>query len=425
MHHLEYLIAKERERQEQTLDLIASENYTSPAVLAATGSVLTNKYAEGYPGRRYYAGCSVVDEVEVYGQELGKKLFKADHVNLQPHAGASANFSVFLALLNPGDTILAMSLAAGGHLTHGHPVNFSGKLYNFVHYGVNRETERLDYDDIERLACEHKPKLLIAGASAYARLMDYERLAGIARSVGAYFMVDMAHIAGMVATGIIPSPVPHADVVTTTTHKTLRGPRGGMILCKQAIAALIDKAVMPGSQGGPLMHVIAAKAVALEEALMPDFTIYTKQILANAQRMAHTFAQLGYRLVAGGTDTHLMLVDLQKTPAGSITGKEVEVLLEACGIIVNRNAIPFDPLPPMTTSGIRVGTPAMTTRGMREQEAEQITQLIHEAIMNRSNDTVLKQVKDQVALLCASFPVYASHGQLDARTRLVNPPPVL
>ena len=406
------LIAQEELRQESSINLIASENYVSKGVMAATGSVLTNKYAEGYPGKRYYGGCGVIDEIEVETQRLGKKLFKAEHINVQPHAGASANFCVFLALLNPGDTVLAMSLAAGGHLTHGHKVNFSGKLYNFVHYGVDPKTEQLDYDLIEQLAQQHKPKLLIAGASAYPRLMDYERLAAIARSVGAYFMVDMAHIAGMVAAGLIPSPVPHADVVTSTTHKTLRGPRGGIIICKEKLAAAIDKAVMPGSQGGPLMHVIAAKGVGFEEALLPHFKEYQQQILINAQTMAQAFKGLGYRLVSGGTDTHLMLIDLQHTPAGALTGKDIEVVLEQCGIVVNRNAIPFDPLPPTVTSGIRLGTPAITTRGMQQHECLQIVDLIHNVIMRRDDQDFLAEIRAHVQGLCKQFPIYQSKDRL-------------
>ncbi|MBM3893563.1 serine hydroxymethyltransferase [Candidatus Dependentiae bacterium] len=406
MNHMFKLLHDELVRQESCISLIASENYTSSAILAATGSVLTNKYAEGYPGKRYYGGCGVVDKVELYAMELGRKLFKCDHINLQPHAGASANFAVFLALLKPGDTVLAMNLAAGGHLTHGHKVNFSGKLYHFVHYGVNQQTQQLDYDEIERLAKECQPKLLIAGASAYSRLMDYERLAAIAKSVGAYFMVDMAHIAGLVAADLIPSPVPHADVVTSTTHKTLRGPRGGMILSTAALAPLIDKAVMPGSQGGPLMHVVAAKGVAFEEALEPTFKLYSKQVIENAAHMAKAFNDLGYSLVAGGTDTHLLLIDLRKTPHGPLQGNEIEALLESCNIIVNRNAIPFDPLPPTVTSGIRLGTPAMTTRGMQLAQAEQLVQLIDSVIRNRTNPHALEGIRVEVAALCKQFPGY-------------------
>jgi glycine hydroxymethyltransferase len=417
MNHMFKLLHDELERQESCISLIASENYTSRNILAATGSVLTNKYAEGYPGKRYYGGCRVVDEVEVYAMELGRKLFKCDHINLQPHAGASANFSVFLALIKPGETVLAMNLAAGGHLTHGHKVNFSGKLYNFVHYGVNQDTQQLDYDQIESLAKECQPKLLIAGASAYSRLMDYKRLAAIAKSVGAYFMVDMAHIAGLVATDLIPSPVPYADVVTSTTHKTLRGPRGGMILCTASLAGLIDKAVMPGSQGGPLMHVVAAKGVAFEEALEPAFKVYSKQIIDNAAHMAKAFKALGYSLIAGGTDTHLMLIDLRQTPHGPLQGNEIEVLLESCNIIVNRNAIPFDPLPPTVTSGIRLGTPAMTTRGMQLAQADQLVQLIDTAIKNRANPSALEGIRADVATLCKQFPVYknSAHPELVER----------
>jgi len=406
MNRIFDLIAQEKIRQNECIDLIASENYASTAVMQATGSVLTNKYAEGYPGRRYYGGCGVVDDIETYTQALGKKLFGCQHINVQPHAGASANFAVFLALLNPGDTVLAMNLAAGGHLTHGHKVNFSGKLYRFVHYGVNSTTQQLDYDEIEALAKEHQPKLLIAGASAYPRLMDYPRLSGIAKSVGAYFMVDMAHLAGLVAAGCIPSPIPHADVVTSTTHKTLRGPRGGMIICTAALAAAIDKAVMPGSQGGPLMHAIAAKGVAFAEALEPSFAVYSKQIIANAAHMATAFKQRGYRLVADGTDTHLMLVDLRETPHGSLHGNDIEQLLESCNIVLNRNAIPFDPLPPTVTSGLRIGTPAITTRGMREQETLLIVNLIDAAIKNRSDAAQLAAIREQVTALCKQFPAY-------------------
>jgi glycine hydroxymethyltransferase len=415
MDRMFQLIGKELARQEACIDLIASENYTSTDVLAATGSVLTNKYAEGYPSKRYYGGCQVVDEVEEYAQELGKKLFGCDHINLQPHSGASANFSVFLALLNPGDTVLAMNLAAGGHLTHGHPVNFSGKLYRFIHYGVNKETEQLDYDEIEKLAIKHKPKLLIAGASAYSRLMDYHRLAAIAKSVGAYFMVDMAHIAGLVATKCIPSPVPHADIVTSTTHKTLRGPRGGMILCTSALAAQINKAVMPGSQGGPLMHVIAAKGIAFAEALQPAFSTYSKQIMLNATAMANTFTNLGYKLVTNGTDTHLMLINLQPTPHGALQGNNIEALLESCGIIVNRNAIPFDTLSPMITSGIRIGTPAITTRGMKEADSVAVVKLIDTVIKQRENPRELDNVRKQVAALCRQFPVYAKKQSIQPK----------
>jgi glycine hydroxymethyltransferase len=397
------LIRNEEERQESTINLIASENYASKAVLAASGSVLTNKYAEGYPGKRYYGGCEVVDEVEDYARDLGKKLFGAEHINVQPHSGASANFGVYLNLLNPGDTVVGMSLAAGGHLTHGYKANFSGKIYNFVPYGVNQETEQLDYEEIETIVQQHKPKMLIAGASAYARLMDYERLAKIAHNADALLMVDMAHLAGLVAAKVIPSPIPWADVVSSTTHKTLRGPRGGMICSTQALASTIDKAIMPGTQGGPLMHVIAAKAVAFEEAMHDSFTRYSAQIIKNAKIMAQTFTDLGYRIVSGGTDTHLMLIDLRHA---GVTGKEVEELLGTCNIIVNRNAIPFDTQSPLITSGIRIGTPAITTRNMGELESERIAVLIDEAIRNRNNARILGHIKTKVSELCGSFPIY-------------------
>jgi len=415
-NHIFSLIEQEQYRQEKSIDLIASENYASAAVMQATGSVLTNKYAEGYPGKRYYGGCQVIDEIENYTIELGKKLFKTDHINVQPHSGASANFSIYLALLNPGDTVLAMNLAAGGHLTHGHKVNFSGKLYKFIHYGVDPETEQINYEQVQQLATEHKPKLIIAGASAYARLMDYQKLATIAQSVSsdakamedrsALLMVDMAHLSGLVAADVIPSPIPWADVVSSTTHKTLRGPRGGIICSKQTLAATIDKAVMPGHQGGPLMHVIAAKGIAFEEALQPSFKHYAQQILRNAQVMAKTFQSLGYRLVAGGTDTHLLLVDLRSVKNQVVTGKEIEELLGRCGIVVNRNTIPFDPQSANLTSGLRVGTPAITTRGFREAQTEQVVVWIDEAIRNRHDEAFIKRLKIEVEKLCAQYPVY-------------------
>ncbi len=404
------LMSLEKRRQESTINLIASENYASNNVLQAAGSVLTNKYAEGYAGRRYYGGCQVIDEVETYTIELGKKLFKTEHLNVQPHSGSNANFAAYLGLVNPGDTILAMSLSAGGHLTHGHHINFSGKIYKFVHYGVDPKTEQLDYAQIEQLAREHKPKLIVAGASAYARLIDYEKLAAIARAVGAPLMVDMAHIAGLVAADVIASPVPWSDVVTTTTHKTLRGPRGGLILSKAALGATIDKAVMPGSQGGPLMHIIAAKGVAFEEALQPSFKTYAQQIINNAKAMAKTFAELGYRLVAGGTDTHLFLIDLRSIKNHEpLTGREVEDVLSQCNIIVNRNSIPFDTQSPMITSGIRIGTPAITTRGLTELQSQQIAHWIDEAIRNRHNTATLTNIKKEVARLCTYFPVYDTY----------------
>jgi glycine hydroxymethyltransferase len=401
------LINQEQQRQEQTIDLIASENYASPDILRATGSVLTNKYAEGYPGKRYYGGCQIVDQVEDYARQQGKKLFKTDHINVQPHSGCSANFAVYQGLLNPGDTVLGMSLAAGGHLTHGYKINFSGKIYNFISYGVHPETELLDYDAIEQLAQKHSPKLIVAGASAYARLMDYQRLSQIAKSVNALLMVDMAHIAGLVAADIIPSPIPWADVVSSTTHKTLRGPRGGLICSKAEFASAIDRSIIPGTQGGPLMHVIAAKAIAFDQALQPEFKTYAQQIIKNAHAMATTFQDRGYRIVSGGTDTHLFLVDLRATKNhGSLTGKEVEETLSTCNIILNRNAIPFDTQSPTITSGIRIGTAAITTRGLKEQDAQQIAVWIDEAIRHRADAAFLLKLKDEVVKMCGQFPVY-------------------
>jgi glycine hydroxymethyltransferase len=396
------LIAQEAQRQETDLDLIASENYTPQAVLEATGSVLTNKYAEGYPGKRYYAGCRFVDEVENIAIERCKQLFGAEHANVQPHAGSQANMAVYAALLQPGDTVMGMSLAEGGHLTHGHAVNFSGTMYRAVQYKVNRDTELLDYDEIERLVHEHKPKLIIAGASAYSRHIDFARFAAIARSVNARFMVDMAHIAGLVAAGVHPNPFPHADVVTSTTHKTLRGPRSGLILCKKEFAERIDKAIMPGTQGGPFMHVIAAKAVAFHLALQPEFVAYQKQVIVNAQHMAAAAIARDYRVVTGGTDNHLFVLDLRNK---NITGRDAQRLLERAGIIVSSSCIPFDPQKPWITSGIRIGSPAMTTRGMQEKEAEQIIAWCDELITDRSDASVQK-IAEQIRQLCAQFPVY-------------------
>lgn len=401
------LIEQEQERQEATINLIASENYASSDILRASGSVLTNKYAEGYPGKRYYGGCEIVDKVENYAIELGKELFGAEHINVQPHSGASANFAVYLSLLKPGDTVLGMSLTAGGHLTHGLKINFSGIFYNFISYGVDPETEMINYDALQDLALQHKPKMIVAGASAYARLMDYERLAVIAKSVQAILFVDMAHLAGLVAGKVIPSPIPWADVVSSTTHKTLRGPRGGIICGKKDVGARIDKAIMPGSQGGPLMHIIAAKAVGFAEALAPSFQAYAQQIMVNASVMAKAFQQLGYRIVTGGTDTHLFLVDLRNTKNhGTLTGKEVEELLGTCGIIVNRNTIPFDPQSPTITSGMRIGTPAITTRGFKQKEVEQIVEWIDQAIGHRYDAAFLQSIKVEAEKLCKQFPIY-------------------
>lgn len=397
-------IQHELNRQRTCLELIASENFTSPAVLEASGCVMTNKYAEGYPGRRYYGGCEFVDVVEELAIERAKKLFKADHANVQPHSGSQANAGVYLAMLQPGDTLLGMGLAAGGHLTHGHKVSFSGKVYNSIAYGLHRETELIDYDEVRDLALKHHPKMIVAGFSAYPRVIDWSIFRNIADEVGAYLMVDMAHVAGLVAADLYPSPVPFADFVTTTTHKTLRGPRAGMILCRAQYAEALDKAVMPGIQGGPLMHVIAAKAVCLQEALQPEFRLYQQQIKKNAAALAeHLARQL--RLVTGGTDNHLMLIDV--TPSG-LTGKECEILLEQVRITCNKNQIPFDQRPPMVTSGIRLGTPAVTTRGMGEAEMHEIGDLILQAISQRAQPESLQQVRDQVLDLCNRFPLYES-----------------
>ena len=390
-------------RQRSTVELIASENFTSLAVLEAAGTVLTNKYAEGLPGKRYYGGCEKVDVVENLARDRVCELFGAEHANVQPHAGAQANMAVYFAALSPGDKVLGMSLAHGGHLTHGSPVNFSGKWFDVAAYGLDPATERIDYDEVERLAREHRPKMIIAGASAYPRVIDFERFAAIAKSVGAYLMVDMAHIAGLVATGAHPSPVPHADFVTSTSHKTLRGPRSGFVLCKEEHAKAIDKAVFPGLQGGPLEHVIAAKAVAFGEAMRPEFATYIDQVVVNARVMGEAMVDAGLRLVSGGTDNHLMLVDL--TPAG-ITGKDAERLLEDCGITTNKNAIPNDPQSPFVTSGIRIGSPAITTRGFDEADARLVGELVARAIFNRDDEVVLAEVSAAVHELTESHPLY-------------------
>ena len=391
-------IQSERKRQNEKIELIASENFASKAVMEATGSVFTNKYAEGYPERRYYGGCQNVDLAENYARDRAKKLFNAEYVNVQPHSGAQANMAVYFSVLNPGDTILGMNLAHGGHLTHGSPVNFSGKLYNIVPYGVN-ENGYIDYDEVERIALECKPKLIVAGASAYPRIIDFKRFREISDKVSAYLMVDMAHIAGLVAAGLHPSPVPYADFVTTTTHKTLRGPRGGMILCKEKYAKDIDKSVFPGVQGGPLMHVIAGKAVCFKEALSPEFKEYQNQIIKNAKVLAEELMKKDFKLVSGGTDNHLILVDLTNK---SITGKEAEEMLDEVGITVNKNAIPFDKQKPNITSGIRIGTPAMTTRGMKEEEMERIAEFINDAINGKDKEVLRKEVLK----LTAKFPIY-------------------
>ena len=404
-------IEKERRRQSEGIELIASENYVSPAVLAASGSVLTNKYAEGYPGKRYYGGCEFVDVAERIAIARAKQIFGADHANVQPHSGAQANEAVYLALLNPGDTVVALKLDHGGHLTHGFHLNSSGKLYNFAHYGVSRETERIDYDEVQRLAEEHHPRLLLAGASAYPRLWDFARLREIADSVGARLMMDMAHIAGLVAAGLHPDPVPYCDVVTTTTHKTLRGPRGGLILCREELAKEIDRAVFPGTQGGPLMHIIAAKAVAFGEALQPGFRAYQQRVLDNAQTLATTLQEEGLRIVSGGTDNHLMLVDLGvlgNDPNGvEITGKAVEKALDKSGIHCNKNMIPFDPKPALVTSGIRLGSPAATTRGLGETEFRQVGRWISAVAHEPSNEALQQRTRADVADMMQSYPVPA------------------
>ena len=395
-------MADELKRQKRNLELIASENIVSPAVMAAMGSVLTNKYAEGYPGKRYYGGCEYVDVVETIAIERAKKLFGANFANVQPHSGAQANTAVYFALLQPGDTVLGMSLAHGGHLTHGSPVNISGKYYNFIPYGLNEETGMLDYDEVEKLANENKPKLIVAGASAYPRKIDFERLSAIAKSVGAYFMVDMAHIAGLVAAGQHQSPVPYADIVTTTTHKTLRGPRGGMILTNdEELAKKINKAIFPGTQGGPLMHVIAAKAVCFGEALKPEFKEYGKQIVKNAAVLADSLLEKGFDLVSGGTDNHLMLVDLRPF---SITGKELETKLDEVYITVNKNAIPNDPQKPAFTSGVRIGTPAVTTRGLREDDMKEIAECIY--LTAKDFDNSKEKIREKVTAICKKYPLY-------------------
>lgn len=397
-------IDKELNRQRTKLELIASENIVSKAVLEAQGSVLTNKYAEGYPGKRYYGGCEYVDVVEQLAIDRAKQLFGAEYANVQPHSGAQANMAVFFALLQPGDTVMGMNLTDGGHLTHGSPVNMSGKYFKIVPYGVRKDDERIDYDELERIAKECQPKLIVAGASAYARIIDFERMAKIAHAVGAYLMVDIAHIAGLVAAGLHPSPVPYADVVTTTTHKTLRGPRGGMILCKDAeFGKQFNKAIFPGIQGGPLMHVIAAKAVALGEALQPSFKEYAQQVVKNAKVLADELTADGFRIVTGGTDNHLMLVDLTSK---HLTGKEAQNLLDAVNITVNKNTIPFEPLSPFVTSGIRLGSPALTTRGFKEADMKEVADIIALVLDHPEDAAAKEQAKARVAALCKKYPLY-------------------
>ena len=396
-------IANETRRQADGLELIASENFVSRAVLEAGGSVLTNKYAEGYPGKRYYGGCEFVDVAETLAISRAKALFGAEHANVQPHSGAQANMSVYLTLLKPGDTVLGMNLAHGGHLTHGHPLNFSGKLFTIVPYGVRKDDERLDYDEFARLAQQHTPKMIIVGASAYPRVFDFPRMSAVAKAVGAPLMVDMAHIAGLVAGGQHPSPVPHADFVTTTTHKTLRGPRGGMVLCRESYAKDLDRTVFPGVQGGPLMHIIAAKAVCFKEAATPEFAAYQKQIVKNAARLAGALQSAGFRIVSGGTDNHIVLVDVFSK---GHTGKVAEAALGRAGITVNKNAIPFDQNPPMVASGVRLGTAAVTTRGMGEAEMDLIAEFITRAMASPEDEGALAMVKAEVEQLCRKFPLY-------------------
>ena len=397
------LLRREATRQATGLELIPSENLVSEAVLEAMGSIFTNKYAEGYPGKRYYGGCEYADKVEQLAIDRSKELFGAEHANVQAHSGTQANVSVYMSVLQPGDTVLGMNLAHGGHLTHGHPLNFSGRMYKFVAYGVRQDTEQIDYDELERLAQEHKPKMIVAGASAYSRVIEFERMSKIAKAVGALLFVDMAHVAGLVATGVHPSPVPHADFVSTTTHKTLRGPRGGLVLCKAAFAKELDRLTFPGTQGGPLVHTIAAKAVCLKEAMEPGFRDYQRQVVANAKALAASVARGGFRIVTGGTDNHLFLIELH--PRGT-TGRDAEQALDRAGITVNKNSIPFDPLPPMKAGGIRLGSPSVTTRGMREPEMETIGTWITELLSHLGAAAVEQKLRAQVAELARRFPVY-------------------
>ncbi len=397
------LMDKEKERQERNIELIASENFVSEAVLEAQGSVLTNKYAEGYPGKKYYGGCEYIEQIETIAIERAKALFGAEHVNVQPHSGSQANMAVYFSVLEPGDTILAMNLAHGGHLSHGSPVNFSGKFYKVVPYGVSKDTNRIDYDEVRRLALEHKPKLIVTGASAYPREIDFEVFSSIAKEVGAYLMADIAHIAGLVVADLHKSPVPYAEFVTTTTHKTLRGPRGAIVITRKEYQKLIDKTVFPGIQGGPLMHVIAAKAVAFKEAQTQEFKVYQTQIVKNAKTLADALMRRGFNLVSGGTDNHLMLLDLRNK---GITGKEAEAFLESVHITVNKNAIPFDPQKPMITSGVRIGTPAVTTRGMKEEEMDRIAECIDLTLSNPGDDTIYEKVRGMVKELTERFPLY-------------------
>jgi len=405
------MLREEAVREATGLELIPSENLVSEAVLEAMGSIFTNKYAEGYPGKRYYGGCEVADKVEQLAIDRAKQLFGADHANVQAHSGTSANVAVYMATLQPGDTVLGMALAHGGHLTHGHPLNFSGRMYKFVEYHVKQDTEQIDYDEIEKLAQEHKPKMIVAGASAYSRIIEFDRIAKVAKAAGAIFFVDMAHIAGLVAAGVHPSPVPHADIVSTTTHKTLRGPRGGMVLSKASFAKEIDKLTFPGTQGGPLVHTIAAKAVCFKEAMEPSFIEYQKQVAANAKALANAISRHGFRVVSGGTDNHVFLIEVH--PRG-ITGSDAEKALDRAGITVNKNAIPFDPLPPMKAGGIRLGSPSVTTRGMKEPEMELIANGVAEVLTHMGDAAVEQKVRKQVAELAAHFPIYESRTRAAA-----------
>ncbi|WP_314726868.1 serine hydroxymethyltransferase [uncultured Veillonella sp.] len=401
--NIQAVINQELARQRDKLEMIASENFVSQAVMEAQGSVLTNKYAEGYPGKRYYGGCENVDVIETLAIERAKRLFGAEHANVQPHSGSQANFGVYFALLQPGDTIVGMNLSHGGHLTHGSPVNVSGTYFNVVPYGVDAETQQIDYDEFRKIVLEAKPKLIIAGGSAYSRQIDFKKMAEVAHEVDAIFMVDMAHFAGLVAAGLHPNPVEYADIVTTTTHKTLRGPRGGLILCKEKYAKAIDKSIFPGIQGGPLMHVIAAKAVALGEALQPEFKVYAQQIIDNAKALAAALQDKGLTIVSGGTDTHVMLVDVRST---GLTGKEAEHLLDEVGITCNKNTIPFDPASPFVTSGIRLGTPALTTRGLQVKDMEEIADIIAAVLKNPQDKAVHEDASKRVAALCEAYPLY-------------------
>jgi glycine hydroxymethyltransferase len=409
------LLRDEARRQATGLELIPSENLVSEAVLEAMGSIFTNKYAEGYPGKRYYGGCEYADKVEQLAIDRAKELFGAEHANVQAHSGTSANVAVYMSALQPGDTVLGMNLAHGGHLTHGHPLNFSGRMYKFVPYGVKKEDERIDYQELEKLAQEHKPKMIVAGASAYSRIIDFERIGKIAKAAGALFFVDMAHIAGLVAAGMHPSPVPHADFVSTTTHKTLRGPRGGLVLCKTAFAKELDKLTFPGTQGGPLVHIISAKAVCLKEAMEPSFKEYQKQVTLNAKAMAAAIAKRGFRIVTGGTDNHLFLVEVHSR---GITGTDAEKALDRAGITVNKNSIPFDPLPPMKGGGIRLGSPSVTTRGLREPEMQEVGDWVADILEHIGDSTVEQRVRKQVAELAGRFPIYAARMNVRAASHV-------